>query len=100
MQRKDTPIVGFLIGLGTLLGGVIVIYLLLYKMGQGISPSGFARLITYFPDQASKVISLALIAEILPITWVKRKRMDGAARGLFVVIMLAALMILWLKFVA
>ena len=100
MQKRDTPIIGFLVGLGTLLAGIVIIYLLLYRIGQGISPSGFVSLISYFPDQASKVLSLALIAEIIPITWVKRRRIDGAARGLFVVIMLAALAILWLKFVA
>lgn len=100
MRNRDTPIIGFLVGLGTLLAGLTVVYLLLYQMGQGVSPAGFARLIAYFPDQASKVLSLALIAEIIPITWVKKKRLDGAARGLFVVIILAALAILWLKFVA
>jgi amino acid permease len=100
MQKRDTPIIGFLIGLGTLLAGLTIVYLLLYQVGQGISITDFVSLISYVPDQASKVLSLALIAEIIPITWVKRRKLDGTARGLFVAIMLAALAILWLKFIA
>lgn len=99
MARNDSPIRGLLIGLGTLLLGVAVVYALLYG-SRGISPQGFLRLMAYVPDQAAKVLSLGMIAEIVPITWVKRRRLDGTARGLFVVIMLAAMAILWFKFVA
>lgn len=100
MQRRDTPIFGLLVGLATLLAGLTVVYLLLYWNAQGMSLSAFLGALRYTPDQAAKVLSLALIAEIIPITWVKRKRLDGAARGMFIAIMLAALTILWLKFVA
>ena len=100
MNRRDTPIFGFLVGLATLLAGLAIVYLLLYRTAQGMSVSGFLGALRYTPDQAAKVLSLALIAEIVPITWVKRQRLDGAARGMFVIIMLIALLILWLKFVA
>jgi amino acid permease len=99
MTRSDSPIKGLLIGLGTLLLGVIVIYALLYG-SRGISPQGFMRIMAYMPDQAAKVLSLAMIAEIIPITWVKRKKLDGTARGMFIAIMLIAMAIIWFKFVA
>jgi amino acid permease len=100
MQRRDTPIFGFLVGLVTLLAGLTIVYVLLYYSAQGMSLDAFLGALRYTPDQAAKVLSLALIAEIIPITWVKRRRLDGAARGMFVVIMLTASLILWLKFVA
>lgn len=100
MQRRDTPIFGLLVGLVTLLAGLTIVYLLLYRGAQNMSVAAFAGALRYTPDQAAKVLSLALIAQIIPITWVKKRRFDGAARGLFVVVMLAALLILWLKFVA
>ena len=100
MNRRDTPIFGLLIGLTTLLVGLAIVYLFLYRNAQGMSLSAFLGALRYTPDQAAKVLSLALIAEIIPITWVKRKRFDGAARGMFIVVMLTALFILWLKFVA
>lgn len=90
---------GLLIGLGTLLAGLAVVYGILYG-SRGISIPGFLDLMRYSHDHAAKVLSLALIAEIIPITWVKRKRLDATARGLFVAIMLAAMAILWFKFVA
>lgn len=100
MRSRDTPILGILIGLAALFAGLVVVYFLLYWSAQGMSVSAFVGALRYTPDQAAKVLSLALLAEIIPITWVKRKRVDGTARGLFVVIMLAAMLILWLKFVA
>ncbi len=100
MHRRDTPIFGFLVGLATLLAGLVVVYLVLYWYAQNMSVAAFVGALRYTPDQAAKVLSLALIAEIIPITWVKRRRGDGAARGMFVVIILIALTILWLKFVA
>ena len=100
MQRRDTPLFGFLVGTATLLVGLLVVYLLLYWYAQNMSVAAFLGALRYTPDQAAKVLSLALIAEIIPITWVKRRRGDGAARGMFVVVMLAAGLILWLKFVA
>jgi amino acid permease len=100
MQRRDTPIFGFLVGLAALIAGLTIVYLLLYYSAQGMSLAAFLGALRYTPDQAAKVLSLALIAEIVPITWVKRKKLDGTARGMFVVIMLLAMLILWLKFVA
>lgn len=100
MNRRDTPIFGLLVGLGTLLAGLTIVYLLLYRGAQHMSVAAFLGALRYTPDQAAKVFSLALLAEIFPITWVKKRRLDGAARGLFISIMLAAVTILWLKFVA
>lgn len=100
MRNRDTPIVGFLVGLGTLALGVLAVYFLLFRPSQGLSLGRFIQSFGFQPDLASKSLSLALITEIIPITWVKRRRLDNAARGLFVVIMLAAFAILWFKFVA
>jgi len=95
---RDRPLFGFLLGVLATALGLVIIYLVLYRPGLGLTPSGFVRMMRY-PSEASKALSLALLANIVPITLVKRRRLNEAARGLFVVIMLCALLILWLRFV-
>ncbi len=96
---RDRPFYGALLGIVFTLAGLAAVYIGLFYFGQGASLTYFLSVLSGGGDGAVRVLSLALLANIVPITIVRNRRYNEAARGLFVVIMLLAMYLLWEKFV-
>jgi amino acid permease len=95
-MRQNIPLFGFFVGLVLPLIAVALLY---FPFNNG------SDFYTYFvkvfrrPDLGAKVLSLALIANVLPIIYFNRKRYDYAIRGLLSSFIIYALVILLMRFV-
>ena len=97
MRALNRPLVGFFIGLLMPLLGYVVVWLALRSPGQGIG--SFTETSFSGPRTAALVISLSCLANALPFAYFNSKRMEYAARGVFIITMLFAVLFVWLKFV-
>lgn len=95
-MRLNQPIVGFLIGLVMPLLGFVVVY---FVLGSGHnSLSTFFQYVMGAPKVMAKVLSLSILANIIPFLYFTRRRLDYAARGIFIATVLYAVAIVLLKF--
>lgn len=76
--------------------GFFVVYLVL---GRPQSISGFAGFLVGNHSKAAMVLSLSILANIIPFMYCTSKRLDYTARGILVATMLYAVLIVLLKFV-
>jgi len=95
-MRLNQPIVGFLIGLVAPFAGLFVMYLL---WGSHEGYFEFMRSCITLKDLGSKVFTLALLANLIPFVILNTRRLDYAARGVFVITMLYVVFIVMLKYV-
>jgi amino acid permease len=95
-MRINRPIVGFILGLVLPFIGFLVVFLVL---GGGNNFGAFVqRLLTYHKELAT-VISLSILANLIPFIYFNSRRLDAASRGVFIVTMLYAVVIVLLRFV-
>jgi hypothetical protein len=95
-MRINQPIVGLFIGLFTPLLGFIVVFFIL---GRGMSFNGFMEHIRYSNDAASKVISLSVLANLLPFLYFNRRRLDQTVKGIVIATVLFMVAFIYVKYV-
>lgn len=95
-MRMNRPVIGFVIGLLMPVIGFLVVYAVL---GRSTGFSAFtSHLMDYHKDLAM-VLSLSILANVLPFILFTNRRLDYGARGVFIATMLYAILIVLLKFV-
>lgn len=95
-MKRNVPILGFVIGLLMPVLGFLVVYLIL---GRPQSLSEFMSFLMGRHDKAAMVLSLSILANIIPFMYCTNKRLDHTARGILIATMLYAVLIVLLKFV-
>lgn len=95
-MKRNVSLLGFIIGAILPLLGVIIVYMLLFK---GAGMSDIVRNITRDFDVTAKVLSLAIIINVIPFIFYTNNRLDLTARGILIATMLYAVLIVMLKFV-
>ena len=95
-MKRNIPILGFIIGILLPIAGLFVMYNL-WGHGEGIT--AFLKSLTAQPGLAAKVLTLSLLANLIPFVYYTNKRLDYAARGVFIATMLYALLVVLIKFV-
>ncbi|OSZ82215.1 hypothetical protein CAP35_02800 [Chitinophagaceae bacterium IBVUCB1] len=95
-MKRNVPLLGFVIGAILPLIGMFIVYLILF---QGIALEDFIKQLRHTPSQATKVISLGILINIIPFIFYTNKRLDLTARGIFIATMLYAVFMLLIKFV-
>lgn len=95
-MKRNVPVLGFFVGLLMPVLGFLVVYLIL---GRSQSLSGFVGSLMDSHNRAAMVLSLSILANILPFMYCTSKRLDYTARGILIATMLYAVVIVLLKFV-
>lgn len=95
-MRRDSPMLGFVIGLFLPFVGVIIMYFL---WGHHAGFGSFIRSLTYQRGMASKVFTLSLLANLIPFAYCNIKRIDQTMRGIFIATMLYVVLIVLIMFV-
>lgn len=102
IKKYDQPIVGFILGAIIYFIALILIYY--YRNRYGASPLHFQKTFTtfgniFFMNEASKILSLSMISLLAPFYFLINKYRYVAARGVIVVAILSAVLILLYNFV-
>lgn len=95
-MRLNRPIIGFILGILMPLLGFLVVFAIL---GTGVGLSAFTNHLLEYHKDLAKVISLSLLANALPFVLFTNRRLDYAARGVFIATMLYAVLIVLLRFI-
>jgi hypothetical protein len=95
-MRLNQPIVGLVIGLLMPLLGLIVVYFVLAK---GMSFEDFLTLATASGDFAGKVITLSVLANLIPFLYFSRRRLDYTVKGIVIATILYMVLFIYMKFV-
>lgn len=96
-MRINQPIVGLIIGLIMPLIGFIVVYLV---KASGMGMDAFMSHLRANHDAAGVVITLSVLANLIPFLIFSRRRMDYAVKGVVIATILYALFFVYVKFVA
>lgn len=94
-MRLNQPIVGLVIGLIMPLLGLIVVYFIL---AQGMSFEDFLSHASASGDFAGKVITLSVLANLLPFLYFNRRRLDYAVKGIVIATILYMVLFIYVKF--
>jgi len=95
-MRINRPIVGFLLGL---LMPVIGFFIVFFVMRSGNSFANFLTILGAQHRHLSTVISLSILANLVPFIYFNSRRLDEASKGVFIATMLFAVVIVLLRFV-
>ncbi len=95
-MKRDSPILGFLIGLLLPLVGMVIMYFL-WGHHEGIFE--FVRSLTHRRGMATKVFTLSLLTNLIPFAYCNMKRIDLTMRGIFVITMVYVVLIVFAMFV-
>ena len=99
MFRKDNLPLGIILGVFTPIVAFFLYYILLVMMPRHISLSEFLTLLNDNRQMQPKLISICLLLNGLVFYLYTRQRRDVTAKGIFLVTMLYAIVILVLKLV-
>jgi len=94
-MRINQPIVGLILGLVMPLVGLIAAYFIL---GQGQGFSTFLGQMRGRPSEASKVISLSVLANLIPFLYFSRRRLDQTVKGIVIATILYFVAVIYIKF--
>ncbi|GAA4451045.1 MAG: hypothetical protein QM743_11420 [Chitinophagaceae bacterium] len=96
-MRRDIPIVGFIVGALVPLLGFLVVYFIF----RGGSQSLENFITNYWKDNRTfaKLMTLSLLANLIPFVYCNSKRYDYISRGIFIATMLYVVLIVLLMFV-
>lgn len=94
---RNNSAFGFLLGVIVPLLGILLLFVIKY-MPQNVSLTDFIYLLKTNKPNISKVISLGLIACIPLITYYKNRKLYLTLRGIFIAIILYALLAVAYKF--
>ncbi len=95
-MRLNVPIVGFLIGMLLPLLGFAVVYALWFN---GRDFSSVMSMLLHDKRISPKVLTLSLLANLIPFVIFNVKRLDYAMKGVVIATMLYALLIVLIMFV-
>jgi hypothetical protein len=95
-MKLNLPITGFIIGLILPLVGMFIVYLF---WGNHMGIGHFITSLGQQRGMSAKVVLLGVLANLIPFAYFNIKRLDYAMRGVFVVTMLYALLIVLIMFV-
>ena len=93
-MRINQPIVGFIFGVLSPVVGLLVVY---FIFNRELSVGQFISQLSHNHKLLSKMMSLSLLANAVPFVLLTNRRLDYAARGVFIATMLYALAIVLLK---
>lgn len=96
-MRLNQPIVGLILGLFMPLLGFIVVY---FIMGRGMDFESFTTRVSNSPKLAGTVITLSVLANLVPFLLFSRRRMDYAVKGVVIATVLYAVLFIYVKFIA
>ena len=94
-MRVNQAIVGLLLGLITPVLGFVVVYLVL---SHGMGFSSFAGKVFSRSSEASKIISLSVLANLIPFLYFNRRRLDQTVKGIVIATVLYMVFFLYVKF--
>ncbi len=96
-MKRDIPIIGFIIGALMPILGYIVVYLLFRSGSQSLENFTNAN----WPNNKTfaKILTLSLLANLLPFVYCNFKRYDYILRGIFIATMIYVVFIVLLMFV-
>ena len=95
-MKVNNPIVGFIIGLAGPLIGITILKFMWFKNDEF---GDYISRLSHSHDMAFKVVSLALLVNLLPFLLFNNKRYDNASRGIVVATMLYAVFIILVRYV-
>ena len=95
-MKRNVPVLGFILGAIMPLLGLLVFYLVKFS---GMEIGEFVSVLLRNHEDTAKILSLALIANLIPFIYYTSKRLDLTARGVLISTMLYAVLIVLLKFV-
>ena len=94
-MRINQPIVGLLLGLFMPLLGLVLVYFIL---GQGLGFSNFLDQLGSRPSHAAKVLSLSVLANLIPFLYFNRRRLDQTVKGIVIATVLYMVAFIYVKF--
>lgn len=89
--------VGFILGLILPVIGFFIVYLGWHSSGESVGQ--FAHSLTRRSGMTSKVLTLSLLANLIPFMYFNVKRLDYAMKGVVIATCLYALLIVFVMFV-
>lgn len=95
-MKRDSPILGFVIGLVLPLVGLFVMYTI-WGSHEGVFE--FVKGLTHRRGMATKVFTLSLLTNLIPFAYCNIKRIDYTMRGIFVITMIYVALIVMAMFV-
>jgi len=95
-MRRDTPVLGFLIGAVLPLIGFFIVYLI-FKQGESLTE--FIRFRWPNHKAFAKIMTLSILINLIPFVIFNSKRLDYLARGVFIATMLYVVFIVLVMFV-
>lgn len=95
-MKRNSSLLGLVIGILMPMLGLLIMYLLKFNSE---SFQSFFRILTRDFDVAAMVLSLSILANIIPFIFYTNRRLDLTARGILIATMLYAVLIVLLKFV-
>lgn len=97
IMKRNVPVVGFIIGALVPLIGYFVVYLIFKNSGQSLENFTSA----YWSNNRTfaKLLTLSLLANLIPFVYCNFKRLDYISKGIFVATMLYVVFIVLLMFV-
>jgi len=94
-MKRNVPVLGLIIGIIFPLIGLLLMYLI--KFGGPLDE--FIAILMAQPKSAAGILSLCLMADLIPFIYYTNKRLDLTARGILIATMLYAVLIVLLRFV-
>ena len=101
-MKRNVPVFGLLLGLIFPILGLLVMYFVKFRTdpsGDVVSLNEFYNRLMANPKASAGVLSLCLLAELIPFIYYTNKRLDLTARGILIATMLYAVLIILLRFV-
>lgn len=96
-MKRNIPIIGFIIGALVPLLGYFIVYLIFRNGGQSLESFTTA----YWSNNKTfaKIMTLSILANLVPFVYCNFKRYDYVSRGIFIATMLYVVFIVLLMFV-
>lgn len=95
-MKRNVPVLGFILGVIMPLLALLLFYFVRFS---GMDMSEFMSVLTHNHEDTAKILSLTLIANLIPFIYYTSKRLDLTARGVLIATVLYAVLIVLLKFV-
>ncbi len=96
-MKRDIPVIGFIIGALTPVLGFFIVYLI-FRNGD-LSFENFIKATWPRNRDFAKLLTLSLLANLIPFVYCNFKRYDYISKGVFVATMLYVVLIVLLMFV-
>ena len=95
-MRINQPVFGLILGLFMPLLGYVVVYFIL---GHGQGLSAFTESVKASGNTAGKVISLSVLANLIPFLYFNRRRLDQTVKGIVIATILYMALFVYVKYV-